>query len=89
MQGNKIIDFLSTGSDQGISIVNTGIYVVDPQVLKMIKPKQKLMLETDVFPKLAKKEQLNAFLFQGIWYDVSSIESRAFATKIWIASLKK
>ena len=88
MQGNKIIEFLSTGSDQGISIVNTGIYVVDPQVLKIIKPNQKLMLEADVFPKLAKKELLNAFLFQGVWFDVSSIESRALATKVWTTSSK-
>jgi NDP-sugar pyrophosphorylase family protein len=28
-------------------------------------------LETDVFPKLAKMGELSAFLFQGIWFDIS------------------
>lgn len=84
LQGNKIIEFLSTGSNQGISIVNTGIYILDPQVLQLIKPNQKLNLETDVFPKLAKRGLLNAFIFQGHWYDVSSTDSCADAVKAWL-----
>lgn len=83
LQGNQIKQFLSTGDTQGISIVNTGLYVLEPQVLNLIKPRKKVDLETEVFPLLAKKGQLNAFIFQGIWYDVSSSESSALATKAW------
>ena len=83
LQGNKITQFLSTGSDQGISIVNTGLYILDPKILNLIKPNQKVFLETDIFPKLSKKGLLNAFLFQGLWYDISSKESLTEAITAW------
>jgi len=84
LQGNKITDFLSTGGSAGISIVNTGLYVIDDKVLGLIKPNNRVFLETDIFPKLAKKGLLNAFIFQGLWYDVSSKETTLQASKEWL-----
>ena len=87
LQGNQIKQFLSTGDNQGISIVNTGLYVLEPKILNLIKPRKKVYLETEIFPLLAKKGQLNAFIFQGIWYDVSSPASQAEAVSAWDAGV--
>lgn len=85
LQGNSIIQFLDRGADQGISIVNTGLYVLDPSVLDLI-PKQKtpVNLETDVFPKLAKDGELSAFIFQGLWYDITSPHLLEEASRRWL-----
>lgn len=71
MQGNKIVRFLAKGAIQGISIINTGIYIFDPKILNLISKDKKTDLETDIFPILAEKEELSAFIFQGMWHDIS------------------
>lgn len=71
MQGNKITKFLAAGATQGISIINTGIYIFEPKVLELIENNKVSNLEDDVFPLLAEKKELSAFLFQGLWYDIS------------------
>ena len=73
IQGNKIIKFLQTGTTEGISIVNTGLYVLQPQVLERIPAGKQASLESDVFPELAEARELSAFIFQGLWEEVSSI----------------
>lgn len=71
IQGNKIITFLQTGTTEGISIVNTGLYVLQPEVLKRIPVGKQASLESDVFPELAAEGELSAFIFQGLWEEVS------------------
>lgn len=71
LQGNRITDFYENGQDAGISIVNTGVYLLEPAVLNLITAGQPARLETDVFPQLAQVGELSAFFFQGIWYDIS------------------
>jgi mannose-1-phosphate guanylyltransferase/phosphomannomutase len=70
LHGNKIIRFLETGANQGISIVNTGLYVFSPEILERIPEGKKVKLESDIFPALAAERQLSAFIFQGNWNDV-------------------
>jgi NDP-sugar pyrophosphorylase family protein len=83
IQGNKIVKFLEKSTDSGISIINTGIYVFDPQIFDSLPNKQVFTLEKDVFPKLAEKEQLSASIFQGIWYDISTKQSYQAAQQRW------
>lgn len=71
LEGSEITDFIPESQDQGISIVNTGVYLFEPEVLSLIGAGTTTRLETDVFPKLAKMGELSAFLFQGIWFDIS------------------
>lgn len=70
LQGNKIVTFLERGTDRGISIVNTGLYVLDQRVFERIPRKGVCKLETDIFPQLAEDGELSAFLFQGLWREV-------------------
>ena len=81
LQGNRITDFLENRPNAGISIINTGVYLFDPRVFGMIEAGRTSRLEEDVFPRLARMGELSAFLFQGIWYDISSPKNYRRATK--------
>lgn len=83
LQGNRITDFLEKSGDGGISIVNTGVYLLEPGVLSLVAPDTPTRLETDVFPKLARMGQLSAFLFQGFWFDISSPQNYQDARSRW------
>ncbi|MCP4202261.1 MAG: ribbon-helix-helix protein, CopG family [bacterium] len=83
LQGNRITNFLESGRDAGISIVNTGVYLFGPAVFGMIDKDKTSQLEEDVFPRLARMGELSAFLFQGIWYDISSPKNYRKAKMRW------
>lgn len=84
LQGNRITDFSQTNQSEGISIVNTGVYLLQPESLRLINGKKPVFFETDFFPKLAALNQLSAFVFQGVWFDVSDPESYASAQERWV-----
>lgn len=71
IQGNKVVDFAQRKKGQIVSIVNTGIYVFSSNIFKHLPDKTPAALENDVFPQLAQKNQLLAFPFQGLWFDVT------------------
>lgn len=83
LQGNRITDFLQAGQDQSISIVNTGVYLLRPDVLSLVEPHAAAKLETEIFPRLASMGELSAFLFQGIWFDISSPANYRLAQERW------
>lgn len=56
--------------------VNTGIYVVEPQVLDLIKPDSVVDWSQDVFPKMLKRKMgLSGVVASGYWCDIGSIQS--------------
>ncbi len=83
LQGNKIIKFMEKGASEGISIVNTGIYIVKPKVLEMIPAGKRTSMEADIFPKLVEMGELSAFVFQGLWYNVSKQQDHKEASERW------
>ncbi len=83
LEGNKIIQFLPSSEDKGISIINTGMYVVKSELFGLIPNVSPLLLEKDIFPLLSSKRELSAFVFQGFWYDVTSNETYSEAAKQW------
>ena len=83
LQGNRITDFLGRRENEGVSIVNSGVYLLRPDVLTLIEARQPVNLETEIFPRLAKMGELSAFLFQGIWFDISSPEKHRLAQERW------
>lgn len=83
LQGNRITDFSQTSQSEGISIVNTGVYLLEPESLRLINGKKPALFETDFFPRLAALDELSAFLFQGVWFDISDSESYELAQARW------
>jgi mannose-1-phosphate guanylyltransferase/phosphomannomutase len=51
---------------------NTAIYVFEPEIFDFIKGKEDFA--KDVFPRLLEaKKPINAFLFEGIWFDIGRV----------------
>jgi NDP-sugar pyrophosphorylase family protein len=53
-------------------IINAGIYVIEPEVLKMIHQNHKVSIEREIFPVLAAEGKLSGFPFSGDWFDIGS-----------------
>jgi len=53
-------------------LVNAGIYLVEPEVLRMIPSERKVSIEREIFPLLAKRRRLAGFRFSGYWFDIGS-----------------
>jgi len=71
LNGNKIVKFLDVSQNEGISIINIGIYVLSPSIFELIEANRYISLEKDIFPRLVESKELSAFVFQGSWLDVS------------------
>lgn len=72
LRGSQVVQFSKQGSESEISIINTGTYILEPEVLNAIPATTPCQLESSVFPQLAQKNQLRAFIHQGVWYDIST-----------------
>jgi mannose-1-phosphate guanylyltransferase/phosphomannomutase len=83
IQGNRITEFLETDKSEGMSIVNAGVYVIHPHALRLVDRKPPTFFERDLFPRLAGIGELSAFMFQGIWFDISQKESYQQALTRW------
>ena len=53
-------------------MINAGIYMIEPSVLRMIRSGRRVSLEREIFPILAKRRRLTGFPFQGYWFDIGS-----------------
>lgn len=74
LQGNQVTDFHPKDKQIDVSLVNTGVYLFQPQLLDYI-PDAPSTLEQDVFPDIIKTKRLFAFTFQGNWFDVTTEKS--------------
>lgn len=83
LEGSQITEFTTDSQDHDISIVNTGVYLFESEILEYIEEGAAVNLETAVFPELASQGQLSAFLFQGIWFDISHPRNYELAQLRW------
>ena len=84
LRGSTIVDFVEKpqhGQETSL-LVNTGIYVFEPEIFSYLTSQGALMLE-DLFPTLAKEGKLAGFPFEGRWVDVSTPKSYEKAIAIW------
>ncbi len=54
-------------------LVNAGIYLIEPEVLRRIPDNRKVSLEREIFPNLAKERKLSGFEFSGYWFDIGNL----------------
>lgn len=60
--------------------INTGIYILDPEVLAEIPPEQSFDFSKDLFPKLLQKgEALYGYVADGYWRDVGDLREYRLA----------
>ncbi len=72
MEGDNIISFNEKPSSSKTNLVSTGIYVFNPSVLSLLPDTG--MLERDVFPFLAHKNQLKGYIFTSRWEDLERLK---------------
>ncbi|MGM2833547.1 sugar phosphate nucleotidyltransferase, partial [Bacillus cereus group sp. Bce025] len=56
------------------NIVNTGIYIMEPEIFSYIPPREFFDFSQDVFPLLANKNALFAYLSEGYWLDIGTFD---------------
>jgi len=62
-----------SGAVASTSLVNAGAYVINPSVLGSIPIGRPVSLERDVFPRMAEKGQMQAWIHNGFWYDIGRV----------------
>jgi len=83
LKGHRIVGFVEKPKNgQESKLINAGVYVLEPEVLKYIPP-GKAMLERDVFPKLSAEGKLFGYPFDGQWFDTGTPEAYENAIKNW------
>jgi len=84
-EGNKIIEFLEKPENPPSNWINAGTYILESEVLDMVDFGQEyLMIEKDLFPKLAAQGKLAGFeMINSRWYDCGTLEKWEKAIKEW------
>jgi len=83
MQGNSIVDWSNKTKNTGLSLVNTGVYIFSKDIFKYIEPGLKQGMDKDLFPILTKADLVSGYIFQGIWYDISTEDNYKKAEERW------
>ena len=52
------------------SLINAGVYVLDPEIFNYIPAGRPVSIEHEIFPKLAEEKKLFAHEFKEIWIDI-------------------
>jgi len=78
-KNEKVVEFLHDPDYQYAGYVNAGFYILSPEVfkikcLKLKKKSETFRIEDCVFPELAKKNQLLAYVHRGLWADIGTEE---------------
>jgi len=84
MRGNRIIDFVEKPQKKIAEsfLVSSGIFLAEPEIFKYINSEMK-SLELDLFPKLAKKNLLIGYPFEGVWLNVNNKNELQKANVLW------
>ncbi len=85
LDGSRIIEFVEKPKkeDAPSNLINSGFYIIEPEVIDMIPSGKFCMLEKDVFPRLASEGRLRGFPFSGQWMDTGDYSRLERARKSW------
>jgi len=82
LDGNHILRFEEKPDKTRSFLVNSGIYIIEPEIIKEI-PQGFAMLEEAVFPKLAREHKLYGYPFSGQWFSLNTPTQREKAEEEW------
>lgn len=84
IKGDKIAEFIEKPKNPPSSYINSGLYVLNPEIRKYYPKGAKFaMVENDLFPKLAKEGKLHGYKWRGKWMDTGTFERWESAIKTW------
>ncbi|MBI2450919.1 MAG: nucleotidyltransferase family protein [Parcubacteria group bacterium] len=67
----KILNFLEKPQKECIGYINTGYYILHPDIFKNVS-RETFSIEREIFPNLAKNGHLIAFIHNGYWSDLGT-----------------
>ena len=83
-QGNKIIEFKEKSKKPLSEYINSGLYILNQLIFDRAPAEGKFaMLETDLFPELARAGHLIGYKFKGLWLDCGTFSRYDDALKYW------
>lgn len=82
-ESNLVKRFLEKPSNPPSKYINSGLYLLSPEIFQYHPGPKFLMTETDIFPKLAKENKLAGFKFNGSWTDCGTWERYQQALSNW------
>jgi NDP-sugar pyrophosphorylase family protein len=73
LNGNRIIAFVEKPSKENApsNLISAGLYILEPEVLELI-PNGYAKMEYDIFPKLAREDNLYGYHFSGRYSDTEN-----------------
>ncbi len=82
--GSKISRFHEKPSPEDIfsNWINAGVYVLEPEILGLMKANKVISIEREIFPPLAEEGKLYGFKFRGYWLDAGTPEAYLQAHRI-------
>ena len=81
---DKISEFIEKPKDPPSPYINSGLYILNPEIRNYYPPKVKFaMVESDLFPQLAKEGKLFGYKWEGKWMDTGTFERWELAIKNW------
>lgn len=85
LDGSRIVEFVEKPkkSETPSNLINSGFYIIEPEVIEIIPKGKFCSLEREIFPKLAREGRLRGFPFSGQWFDTGNIERLEKARKLW------
>ena len=82
-KNGKIQEFLEKPLNPSSSYINSGLYLLSPKIFDYHPGPKFLMIEKDLFPRLAKEKKLAGFKFNGAWMDCGTFTRYSEALKNW------
>lgn len=82
LDGNHIMRFEEKPNETRSFLVNSGIYIIEPEIIREI-PEGFAMLEEAVFPKLAREHKLYGYPFSGQWFSLNTKKEKEKAEEEW------
>ncbi len=82
-ENGLVKEFLEKPESPSSKYINSGLYLLTPEVFTYHPGPKFSMVETDLFPKLAKEKKLAGFKFNGKWMDCGTWKRYEEALRKW------
>lgn len=82
-ENGKVKQFLEKPKNPPSKYINSGLYLLSPEIFNYHPGPKFLMIEKDIFPQLAKENKLAGFEFNGSWADCGTWERYEKALREW------
>lgn len=85
MKGNRILNFIEKPKykEEPSNLINSGFVILNPEIFNYLPRKSHIMIEKDIYPRLAAAGKLIGYPFEGAWFDTGTHEAYEEALKKW------